>query len=325
MSRLVAGLIAALVALLLAAATATAASPVLEFAVSAGGLPVAFTTQGESVDAQMAGFESIVHCSASQGEGEITGPRTALSKYVFTGCVTQGGSDGGAKCKSEDANAEEIRTGQEEAELVYIDQAKREVAVLLDPKGGTYIAFECGGESAEGRGPFLAPVGPIDEETTVFSATLSQANSLQTPDEYENAKGERLQAVPMGQRGSSGLVTTGVELAFTIHTSRSLRILAISAAEVQAKQLEEEAIRAAAQKRQEEEAAAAKRHEEEAAARRAAEEAAKHKQAKKKPLTRGQLLARALKRCNKEPKRKRARCRAKAHRQYGHKGKPHKH
>lgn len=319
--RLVVSALVAVLAALFVPTMAGAASPVLEFVLPEGKPPVSFMADGGEVDAQMFGFQSHVHCAASQGEGEIVGPRSTLSKYVFTGCVTQGGSDGGAKCKSTGANEEEIRTGQIEAELVYIDQAKHEVAMLLDPSGGTYIAFECGGESAEGMGPFLAPVDPLNKVASSFTATLSQSGSLQAPDEYENGKGERVQAVPMGIRGSSGLITTGVELAFTVHPSRPLEIRAITSAEIEVKQREEAA--AAAQKRKDEEAATAKHHEEEVAARKAAEEAAKRKQLKQKALTRGQLLARALKRCAKEPKRKRAACRARAHKKYGHKVKPH--
>lgn len=39
--------------------------------------------------------------------------------------------------------------------------------------------------------------------------------------------------------------------------------------------------------------------------------------AKSKPPTRGQLLAKALKACQKQPKRLRSRCMASAHRKYG--------
>jgi hypothetical protein len=95
-----------------------------------------------------------------------------------------------------------------------------------------------------------------------------------------------------------------------------------------------EAIAAAAKKRQEEEAAATKKQEEEAAAlkkrqeeeaaatkKRQEEEALKRKleeeKAKPRPLTRAQLLARALKQCKKQPKQKRAKCVAQAHKKYG--------
>lgn len=274
----------------------------------------------------MAGFSSLVHCAASQGEGEITGPRSTISKYRFTECVTKGGSS--QSCKSEGAQEGEITAGPIEADLVYIDQARREVAMLLNPSGGTYISFKCGGETAEGRGPFLAPVSPLDQEASIFTATLSQSGSVQTPDEYEGPDGERLRAIPEGRHGTQGLVSTGVEMAVLVHTSAPVEIKTTTVEEIEARQREEEATRQREQKQREEEAALKKRQEEEAAARRHQEEVAaakkKHeeeeaRQSKSKPLTRGQLLAKALRQCKREPKRRQARCVARAHQKYGHK------
>jgi hypothetical protein len=254
---------------LLAPAGASATSPVLEFVVPGNHLPVGFTTESGPVIAEMAGFTSLVHCGASHGKGEITGPRSTVSEYTLTGCVTEGGSN--VKCHSESAEAGEIRTGPIEADLVYIDQAKHEVAMLLDPGGGTYIAFKCGSEPAEGRGPFLAPGSPVNKEASVFTVALSQFGSMQTPDEYEGTGGEKVKAIPMGNHNGGALVTTGVEATFTVHTSVPVDVRAISTEEVQAKQREEEA---AAKKHREEEAAAAaakKRQEEAATAQKRAE------------------------------------------------------
>ncbi len=167
--------------LLLLPAAAFAAEPVLEYVVPGGHLPVSFTTEGGPISAEMAGFGTLVHCAASRGEGEITGPRSSASQYSLTGCVTEGGTDAGAKCKSEGASEEEIRIGLLEADLVYISQARGEVGELLNPDGGIYIVFECGGESAEGRGPFLSSLAPINIEASVFTATLSVSGSLQSP------------------------------------------------------------------------------------------------------------------------------------------------
>jgi hypothetical protein len=47
-----------------------------------------------------------------------------------------------------------ITAGAIEADLVYIDQAKHEVGMLLNPGGGLYMTFECGGESVEAIGRF---------------------------------------------------------------------------------------------------------------------------------------------------------------------------
>lgn len=268
----VAVLIVAVALLLVVPAGASAASPVLEFVVPGNHLPVSFTTESGPVIAEMADFESLVHCEASHGEGEITGPRSTVSTYTFTGCATERGSH--AKCHSGSGKEGEIETGPIEAELVYMDQAKHEVAMLLDPHGGTYIAFECASEPAEGLGPFLAPGSPVNKEVSVFMVELEQSGSLQTPDEYEGAGGEKLLAVPMGKHGTEQLVTTGVQATFTVHTAVPVDVRAISTEEIEAKKHAEEAAakkrqeeqEVATKKRQEEEAAAAKKHQEEEAA-----------------------------------------------------------
>lgn len=317
-------------------AGANAASPVLEYVVPGNHFPVGFTAAGGEVTAVLSGFDTVVHCTGSNGEGEITGLRSTVSSYVFTGCETQGGNDSGHKCQSASASEGEITATAIEAELVYIDQAKHEVGMLLDPHGGDYMNFECAHESVKAIGPFLSPVGPINQEATSFTATLSRLGAMQTPDEYENANGEKLTAIPTGERGANPSATTGVELSFTISPSVPLEIKAISVAEVEAKLQEEEAATAAAKKHQEEEAAtaAAKKHQEEEAAKAAA--AKKHQEeeevraaetkkrqeeeakAKSKRPTRSQLLAKALKQCKKaRPKHKRMQCEKSAKKKYG--------
>jgi hypothetical protein len=134
--------------------TAGAASPILEFVTP--GFPVTFTAAGGEVTAELADFDSVVHCTGSRGEGAVTGARSTLSIYDFTGCSAEGGSKNGEACESAGANAEEIRSPLIEAELVFIDQATHSVGVLLDPHGGVYLSFECGGEGVKAFGPFLS-------------------------------------------------------------------------------------------------------------------------------------------------------------------------
>lgn len=302
----VAALIAA-VAFAAATAQAKAASPVLEFA-SPSAFPIDFTASGGEVTAALAGYDTVVHCTGSEGEGEIRGPRSTISQYVFTGCETQGGTEGGHECKSEGASPGEIEAEEIEADLVYIDQAKHEVGMLLNPGGGLYMSFECGPEEVEALGPFLSPVGPINREATSFTATLSRLGATQTPTEYENALGEKRHAIPMGKRAANpSPLTTGVELGFTIHTSASLQIKAVTAAEIEAKQRgDEAAAAAAAKKRKDEETAAAA-----AAKKRGEEEASLGR-------IRRQLLSTALKQCKTlHSKHKRARCVKRAKRKYG--------
>jgi hypothetical protein len=304
-------------------AQAKAASPVLEYVAPGTAFPIGFTAEGGPVTAALAGFDSVVHCSDSEGDGEITGPRSTVSSYVFTGCVAQGGTHNDQECKSDGAtNAEEITAEEIEADLVYIDQAKHEVGMLLNPDEGVYMTFKCGGELVEASGSFLSPVGPINKEATSFTATLSKSGAVQTPNEYENALGEKRQAIPMGKRGANPLATTGVELSFTIHTSASLQIKAITAAEIEAKQREDEAAAAAAaKKRHDEEAAAAaatKRRQDEEAATAAAVRERQEEEAKTERLRRA-LLSSTLKQCRKaKSKYKRVvRCEKRAQKQYG--------
>jgi chemotaxis protein histidine kinase CheA len=329
---------------LLAPASADAASPVLEFVAPGHGLPVSVETESGQVKAQMQGSTLVMECASSRGEGEIVGPRTVLAEYQFSEC--NGGEPGkkAEPCQSADAKPEEITTGKIEAKLVFIDQAKDEVGMLLNPGGGPtqpYIVFECGGIEAKGFGPFLSPGSPINEATTTFTMALHQDESTQTPDAYEGEEGEPLEAVPTGEQGKKAPVPTGVEMTVTVHTSSPIEVKALTAQQVEAKQHEaeaaaakkheEEATAAAAKKREEEAtAAAAKKQEEEAAdkKRQAAAEAKKReeettrreheeaKQGKAKRLTRLQQLRRALKACKKQPKRRRAQCAAQAHRRY---------
>jgi hypothetical protein len=311
--------------------SASAAAPVLEFTSQSSVLPFSFDAQGGEVTAVLSDFETVVHCEASRGTGEIVRPRTAFSSYSFSGCETQGGTKGGHECKSEGAPATEITTPVIEAELVFIDQAKKEVGMVLDPQGGVYMEFECGGEDVKAFGPFVSPVGPINQEGSSFTASLFRSGATQVPSAYESLTGESVPAIPTGERGSQPAATTGVELSFAIHTFQPLAIKAITAAEVEAKQRDEEA---AAKKRHDDEeaakAAAAKKQGEEDAARIRQEEATKQRQAaraKQRQRERAQAKAharkrsKALKQCRKAGSKKvRVRCEHRAKKRFA----PHK-
>jgi hypothetical protein len=324
--RRCAAMLIALGALLLAPAGASAASPVLEVVAPSGqALPVSFTTESGEVNAFMVGFETFVHCTGSRGQGEIVGPRSAVAQFALTGCETEGGADGGRECKSEGASPNEITTGQIDAELVFIDQAKREAGILMNPGGGTYISFECGPETALGSGSFLAPVTPTNEAASVFTASLSESGSVQMPDTYEGPNGESLTAIPIGIRGANPAARTGVQATFAVHTSVPIEILALTVAEVEAQQ---EAQRQEEARKREETTSETKKREEEAASKKRLEEETQSKARVASintgpphhtPLTRAQLLTRALRACKKEPRRQRARCVARAYRRYGRK------
>jgi len=184
-----------------------------------------------------------------------------------------------------------------------------------------------GGIPARGEGPFLAPGAPLNTETTSFTTTLSKSGGLQTPDEYEGAGGEKLKAVPFGEKNNNLILDpTGVESTITVTTAEPVEVRAITAEEVEAKQREEakkqeEALQTleTTLKKHEQEAnaqlaATVKKYQEEAAATKKQLEAI---EAKTQSPTRAQLLAKALKACEKQPKKRRALCLASAHKKYG--------
>ncbi|HEU0251192.1 MAG TPA: hypothetical protein VFR48_10755 [Solirubrobacteraceae bacterium] len=318
--RVAVALLVATVSALLLASGASASAPVLEFVAPGHAFPVTFTTESGAVTAELAGFESVVECAASTGEGKITGPHSTLSQYTFTGCKAEGTLN--ANCNSTGANTGEIVSEEIEAEPVYIDQAREEVGMLLDPEGNIYMKFECGGEQVEARGPFLAPASPVNKATTSFTATLSESLGVQLPNEYETSSGEKRLALPTGKRGTHEPASTGVEAAFTIHTAVPIEVRAITTGQMEAKQREEaEKARQAEAKRAEEtiaklrgEVAAGKHAEESLSAKLTALERRLKEEARRK---REVLLASALKRCKREPARKRSQCRAQAEHKYG--------
>jgi predicted small secreted protein len=296
-------------------ASAAPASPVLEFA--APSFPVAFTAEGGAVTAVLAGFDTVVHCEASAGSGQITGPRSTLSSYVFTGCNTQSGSESGRECQSTGAAPEEIRSGQIEADLVFINQFTRQVGMLLAPHGGVYLSFECGGEAVRAIGPFLSPVGPINQVASSFSATLDRVGSTQVPDQYEGPAGESLAAVPSGERGTEPPASTGVKLAFAIHTAVPIEVKALSAADVELARVNDELTALVAKNHQAEaaRAAAEKRARDETAAREALERKLREEQALAKERT--QKRSQALRLCRKlKPGHARTRCESRAKKKY---------
>jgi hypothetical protein len=342
--RAVAAALIAAAVLLGVPAGASAASPVLEFVVPGNTFPVSLTTASGPVTAEMAGSELVLECAESHGEGAITGPRSVVAEYQFTKCEAHEPGKAMHKCKSENAQEEEITTGPIEADLVWIDQSKGEVGMLLNPNGSPtqpYISFTCGGIEAAGFGPFLSPGSPINQDVSEFALTLKRSGSTQTVTEYEGEGGEKLQAVPTGEKEKNGeRVDTSVEMTVAVHTSVPIEIRAITAVEVlaeeHARQVGEEAAKEAQKKHEEEAtatAAAAKKHQEEeaiataAVAKKHQEEAAaiakkyQEEEKLKSKSTRAQLLTKALKQCKKEPRHKRGKCETAAKKKYGGKGK----
>lgn len=321
------GAVASIAALALAVAPAgaSAASPVLEFVPTGSSFPIPFEAEGGTVSARLGDFDRIVNCSDSEGGGQIIGPRTTLSSYVFTGCVAQviEGPGTDLNCKSEGASEKEIRSETIGADLVYLDQTKHEAAMLLSPDGGVYMEFECGANLVTASGPFLAPVDPVNKLANSFTAVLERNGNSQTITEYEDLSGVKHQAIPTAVVNGEQPDNSGVALSFAIEPDTPLEIKAISAAEVETKQRTDEEAAAAKKRADEEAVAAKKRHEEEAAAKKHQEDEAaaliaKQRQAEAKAKARKQHLTNARKQCKKvKPGPKRARCVKRANKKFG--------
>jgi hypothetical protein len=169
-----------------------------------------------------------------------------------------------------------------------------------------------------------------------FEYGTTKSYSASVPCALSPGSGESPVAVSASLTGLSAgttyhfrVVAEGMGVAATFGEDKTFRTEESSQnteEEANRKRLEEEAATAAAAKKHQEEeaaAAAAKKHQEEEAAaakKRQEEEEAKAKAANKPP-TKAQLLAKALKACKKQPKKKRAKCEATARKKYGSKNK----
>jgi hypothetical protein len=261
--------IAAMAVALMAPVAGANTPAVLEY-VSAKPLPVEFTGASGAVTVEDEGGTGALHCVASSSKGEIVGPRQAILESVYTECSTEAEGKTFA-CQSSGASAGEIKTGALETELVYIDKAEEKIGMVLNPKGGKYVAYECGGIPAEGRGSIISSITPVNQATTSFTQVFSQSHGAQVPAEYETANGEKHKAIAEGSVEGFSVGTTGTEATNTTKTVEPLEIKVEPE-----KQSEEKHEESSNVKKQEEEAAATKkRQEEETAKKRAEEEAAK--------------------------------------------------
>lgn len=206
-----------------------------------------------------------------------------------------------------------------------------------------------------------APTSVVSGESVAFEATVTDENEATPHLKYTWSFGDGSAPVKEEETSGTAKVVRKVEHAFVSRCggtcvvtlevkdnageSKVVKIevpVAESAAEIAARKKAEEeaAVKKQAEeaaRRKAEEEAAARNHAEEAAAAKHAEEeaAAKHKaeeeaaakkrqeeeKAKSKPLTRAQVLAKALKSCKKQSKKKRAKCEATARKKYGSKAK----
>jgi len=125
-------------------------------------------------------------CTGGTGEGEITGPKTTIGSYVFTGCEAVK-----IKCNSPGAPLGTL-IGHKVEGLLGLEVEGSEpkldkVANDLFPAepGGFFVEFECSGLKVVARGSVL---NPASENAMLSSVTLkwTSAGGKQKPEKFVN-------------------------------------------------------------------------------------------------------------------------------------------
>jgi hypothetical protein len=133
-------------------------------------------------------------CSASTGEGEITGAKTATGKLKLTGCAING-----TRCQTQGAMAGEIVTGTLPVELVYISKERHEAGLVFNFQSSTFASWSCGITNGFGmRLSVIALVTPVNSNVATHTVTLAKTANIgeQNPTKYENGEGQLITAWP---------------------------------------------------------------------------------------------------------------------------------
>lgn len=187
------------------------------------------------------------------------------------------------------------------------------------PEGGPEIDVSFAKECHESPRPMRISYDTTGATETVTGTVEAAAKETELQEEHERQVAQEAKEAEEHKEAQERQETTEHKEAQEREATKQREETTTAlkhAAEVLAattKQRQEEAA-AAATKHQEEEAAATRKHEEELA--KIGVLAAKE-ESKPKPLTRAQRLAKALKSCRKETRKKRARCEALARKTYG--------
>jgi hypothetical protein len=128
-----------------------------------------------------------VECEGENSSGEAVGQKSIADVQVtFTGCALFGV----IPCKGQALGAGEVRTNELKGFLGYINKAKHEVGVVLEPakKHGNFAKFVCGGfdeivvgvgnkkegaqfepESKGGYDQIISPITPVNQTTSEYT------------------------------------------------------------------------------------------------------------------------------------------------------------
>ncbi len=180
----------------ISAVAAASASALPEFSGFAAGEKFKAKAGAGSLDtAGTVGKQRHVNCTAGGGEGTIEATKTSKTTVKFTGCKAAGGF-ASIPCKTVGANAEEIVTKALVGKLKYLNEAKKEVVLVLEPEvaGGLFAEFTCEGlgvtEKIKVKGTSigqLTPVNTLTKTTTLTFKETAKASGKQSILEYEEA------------------------------------------------------------------------------------------------------------------------------------------
>jgi hypothetical protein len=153
-----------------------------------------------------------VECEAEENRGEVSGTKEVKNVAVkFHGCHFLGGS---ISCANS-TNEGEIIVNPLKGALGYINKAKKEVGVLLEPaiKHGEFAKFSCAGaittvvgvgnkkegaayspETTGGYDGIISPIAPVNTSTTALTQTYTvNASNENIPSKFEGKHIELLE------------------------------------------------------------------------------------------------------------------------------------
>jgi hypothetical protein len=153
-------LVAALATSVVAVAGASAALPIFN-----GPFPKPFKSASKATTIETVGKVTIT-CQAGTNAGEITGPKTDLLKFRFTGCATRQ-----APCSNANA-AGEVVTNTLSGTLGYLNKAKREVGIDFIFPGAAIAEFHCGNLHVAIVGSIVGRIFPVDKKVSPPSSFI---------------------------------------------------------------------------------------------------------------------------------------------------------
>jgi hypothetical protein len=208
-----------------AAALASAAEVLLVAENGGSAVGTSFTSKtepGSTLVFQTTKAGSKLTCTEGTGRGTVTGPKTAETTGIATGCES---SVSGKKCESGSTSGEIVSTGI--GKLGVISSSKGEYGVLLTPSPA--IKIECGAAfKIEVVGSSIAAItrlngGAVTLNTPYLTYTLSakQVKGVQSILSFEGGGNELLEASENGSAfemlgtESEGLVTYSKKVELT--------------------------------------------------------------------------------------------------------------